>query len=76
MDANALEARIAELEARFREFLSHPIRAEDGQTHGCTYGCSAACPDSGDCTYGCTYGCTQGCTAGCGAAQVLDRGRS
>lgn len=67
MEFGDLEAKISELEARFKEFQSLRIGAAEGQTHGCTHTCTSDCPDSGDCTYDCTHGCTNGCTEGCGA---------
>jgi len=60
-----LEARIAELETRFRERPLGRAATADEQTHGCTHGCTAdSCPDTDGCTFDCTYECTHGCTAG------------
>ncbi|HEU0114685.1 MAG TPA: hypothetical protein VFQ80_08410 [Thermomicrobiales bacterium] len=70
MDVGQLEARIAELEIKIREFVPALRVAADDQTHGCTHGCTGACPEG---TSGCTYDCTHGCTHGCTAASCIPR---
>lgn len=68
-----LEARIADLEVKFREFIFGGREIADDRTNGCTHGCTGGCPDpTGDCTYGCTYNCTHGCTAS-GCAPLFER---